>query len=245
MTKKQILTAGAASIVLLAGATLAFAQTATTTTTASTTAGAVLPPAVVTAETASTSTTTGLTQKPPQPPPVIYPGPGPTRSPMLMHKDAKNTVQIGPEGNALIRGVVNAVGTNSITLSSWGGAWTIMVGADTEIMPKSTTTSLGMIKQGDFVGVNGTVDTTQAWTVNARVVRDVDAQQSMMMMQKQMRMRMKEAEDQAHEKIKELKKTGKDEMKDLRQKEQEQRQNVKDLRKQLFPKKQNTPQRGQ
>ncbi len=142
-------------------------------------------------------------------------------------RHTKNVVQIGPEGNALIRGIVTSVVTNSVTLSSWGGAWTINVGADTKVMPKSTSTALAWIRPGDFVSVNGKIDTVQPWTINARVVHDTDAERTLAMMQKQMRMRLKEAEAQAREKIKQMRKTSKEEIKDLRKKEQEQRRQLR------------------
>lgn len=137
-------------------------------------------------------------------------------------------VQIGPEGNALLRGVVSAVGTNSITVASWGGVWTINIGADTQIMPKNTSTSLALIAPGDFVGVNGKIDTTQPWTVSARVVRDTDAEQRAVMMQKQLRMQMKDAQEKAQQNIKQLRKTSKEEIKNLRQKQEEERKKLKD-----------------
>lgn len=199
MTKKQILTGGVASILVLASAALAFAQTTSTTT--------------------GTTATTTATTTPPAPTPTPTPAPIPVPTPVPMHREDndhtnnRNVVQIGPEGNALLRGTVSAVGTNSITVSSWGGLWTVVLGADTQVMPKSTTTPLGMIKQGDFVGVNGKVDTTQPWTINAKVVRDQTAEQSMNMMMQQMRMRMKETQEQMREKTKQMRKTGK---KDLR-----------------------------
>lgn len=193
MTKKRIITASTTAALLLASATLAFAQTTSTATTATT---------------AATPATT-------------------TQVPTLTPKDAKNTVQIGPKGNALIRGTVNAVGTNSITVNSWGGLWTVVIDSSTEIIPKSTTTPLGAIKQGDFVGVNGKIDTAQAWTVNARVVRDTDAQQRMIMTQKQMRMQMKDAQEKMRQNIQQIKKTGREEIKDLRQKQEEERKKLR------------------
>lgn len=147
---------------------------------------------------------------------------------MPMHKDVKNMVQIGPEGNALIRGIVSAVGTNSITLSSWGGSWTVNVAADTQMMPKSTSTQLAWIKVGDFVGVNGRINTTQAWTVNARLVRDPDAEQTLIMMQKQMRQHMKEMEGGMRKDIKQIKQNGKEQIEDMREK-------MQDMRKQMKP----------
>jgi len=224
MTKKQILTGGVAAVLLLASATVALAQTASTTatTTVSTTATTTTPTPT---PTATTTTPTPA----PAPTPVPVPSPTPVPMPMpTMNKDMKNVVQIGPEGNATLRGTVSAIGTNSITVSSWGGVWTIVIGADTEIMPKGTTTSLGMIKQGDFVGVNGKVDTTQAWTINAKTVRDVDAEQAMTTMMQQMRMRLKQAQEDTRGKIKQIKQTSKNEIK-------RQQENVKDLRKQLIP----------
>jgi len=59
--------------------------------------------------------------------------------------------------------------TNSLTLTSWGGDWTVKTSSDTKIMPGG---DMSKFKVGDFVGAQGTVDTTAAFTVNAKLVRD-------------------------------------------------------------------------
>lgn len=190
-----MVTAAAASVMLLAGATMAFAQTASTTST---------PPA------GGSATTTAPAPAPaPSPTPAPSPAPAPTPMP-VMHKEARNIVQIGSGGSALIRGMVSAVGATSITVSSWGGDWTINVTAETKMVPKSTSSQLALIRPGDFVGVNGKIDTTRPWTITARVVRDTDAEHAIAMTQKQTRMRIKDIEEK-------------------------ERQNVKNTRKQLFP----------
>ncbi len=78
-------------------------------------------------------------------------------------------VQIGPSGNILLRGTVDSVGQNSLTVKSWGGDWTVMINASTKLAPAST---IGQFAVGDFVGVHGTVDQNASWTVHADVVRD-------------------------------------------------------------------------
>ncbi len=82
-------------------------------------------------------------------------------------------VEISAKGNVLLRGTVSTVGAGSITVKSWGGDWTITVGANTEVMPhESAKNDVSDIHVGDFVGVLGTVDTNSSWTVNAKLVKD-------------------------------------------------------------------------
>jgi len=79
-------------------------------------------------------------------------------------------VQIGPGGHALVRGTVGSVSASSLTVKSWGGDWTINVSSTTSVAPEGT--ALTDIKQGDFVGVQGTADASASWTINAKMIRD-------------------------------------------------------------------------
>lgn len=79
-------------------------------------------------------------------------------------------VQIGPRGNALLRGIVDAVGANTITVKSWGGDWTISMGGDAKLMPEGV--SLSDVHAGDFVGVQGSANANAPWTIDAKIVRD-------------------------------------------------------------------------
>jgi len=79
-------------------------------------------------------------------------------------------VQIGPAGNALIRGTVTSVGSDSLTVKSWGGEWTVKIEKDTKFLPQGLT--LDQIKTGDFVGLIGKVNSEETLTVHATLIRD-------------------------------------------------------------------------
>jgi len=82
-------------------------------------------------------------------------------------------VQIGPGGNALLRGTVGSVGPNTLTVKSWGGNWTVSIGSSTTVTPhEDAANDLSDIKTGDFVGVQGTANSSAAWTIDAKLVRD-------------------------------------------------------------------------
>ena len=79
-------------------------------------------------------------------------------------------VQIGPAGNALIKGTVTNVGTDSLTVKSWGGDWTVNIDTNTKFLPKGL--PLKQIKAGDLVGLNGKVKSEETLTVHATLIRD-------------------------------------------------------------------------
>lgn len=81
----------------------------------------------------------------------------------------KWVVQVGPEGRALLRGTLKTVGTNSLTVTSWGGDWMINIMSDTKLMPNQ---DMSQFKVGDFIGVQGKVSTTGVWMIDATLVRD-------------------------------------------------------------------------
>ncbi len=78
-------------------------------------------------------------------------------------------LQFGSSGNVLMRGTIDAVNTNSLTVKSWGGDWTVNITGSTRLMPQ---TSMAQFAVGDFVGIQGTVDQNSNWTVDATVVKD-------------------------------------------------------------------------
>lgn len=81
--------------------------------------------------------------------------------------------RIDGAGNALIRGVVQSATSNTLTIASWGGTWTVMTNGATQVAPAGGLSGdVSAIPAGDFVGVAGTMDTTQNFLVNAVVVRD-------------------------------------------------------------------------
>lgn len=81
-------------------------------------------------------------------------------------------VQIGPSGNALLRGTIKTIGTDSLIVTSWGGDWTVNVSSSDSritIIPK---VGLDQFKTGDFVGVQGSVNQSASFTIDARLVRN-------------------------------------------------------------------------
>jgi hypothetical protein len=78
-------------------------------------------------------------------------------------------VNINPNGEVLLRGTVNSVGANSMNVKSWAGSWTINTSANTTITPSI---NLSQISVGDFVGVQGHIDSNSTLTVNASLIRD-------------------------------------------------------------------------
>lgn len=96
-------------------------------------------------------------------PPVTSSSPQPKQSMVL---------QVGPEGRTLLRGTITTVNAGSLGVKSWGGDWTVKVSATTEIVPEAAGHDLTKFKVGDYVGVQGLMNQTQAWTVDAKLVRD-------------------------------------------------------------------------
>ena len=91
------------------------------------------------------------------------PGGGGPTSPMI--------VNIGPNGNVLMRGiVVGAPGANSFVIKSWGGSWTVNTSATTQLITLNKV--ITDLQDGDFVGVLGTISSDGTFTVDARIVRE-------------------------------------------------------------------------
>lgn len=92
----------------------------------------------------------------------------------------KPVLEIGPNGNTLLRGTLVSVGSNVLTVQSWGGNWTINVVTNTEVLPKITGTSadISNFAAGDFIGVQGTANQSSAWTIDAKIVRDWTVRQT-------------------------------------------------------------------
>ncbi len=97
-------------------------------------------------------------------------------------------VNIGPAGQTLLRGTVKTIGTNSLTVTSWGGDWIINVSSDTKVRPVSDLTKF---KVGDFVGVKGNVNQSAAWTIDANLVRDWMIKEEGQSMEKEIKELMK------------------------------------------------------
>src|SRR3989344_3873152 len=78
-------------------------------------------------------------------------------------------LNIGPNGNTLLRGVIKSVGTDSLVVTSWGGDWNIKVMLTTQIISPNRT--LADFQVGNFAGVLGTTSQDGDFVVDARIVR--------------------------------------------------------------------------
>ncbi len=118
------------------------------------------------AEVVSTTTTTGSTTLP-----AVTPAPTPV-PPKMQAGEMK--LEVGPKGRALIRGNVESVGVDYVMVKSWGGSWKVKVTVASEILPNVNggLADLAKYTVGDYVGAQGTVSATEAWTINATVIRD-------------------------------------------------------------------------
>ena len=79
-------------------------------------------------------------------------------------------LNVSSGGKVLLRGTVSAVSSDSVTVKSWGGDWTVNVPSSAKVLPSGT--ALSSFAQGDFVGVQGTANASAGWTVDATLIRD-------------------------------------------------------------------------
>jgi len=96
-------------------------------------------------------------------------------SPVIVSSSAVSKhpiLQIGPEGRVLMRGTIASVASGVLTVTSWGGVWTVNVSPETKVLPVAAGNDLTQFKAGDFVGVMGVVSQSANWTINATLVRD-------------------------------------------------------------------------
>ncbi len=85
-------------------------------------------------------------------------------------------LQVNKNGSVLMRGTVDSVSSGSLSVKSWGGDWTVDIGASARVLPSSLT--LANFKQGDFVGLIGTADSNDM-TITATLIRDWSARQAL------------------------------------------------------------------
>jgi hypothetical protein len=97
----------------------------------------------------------------------------------------KMFLQVGAEGKVLMRGTIASVESGSLTVTSWGGAWTVNVGSSAKVLPVAVGNDLTQFKVGDFVGVQGTISQSSSWTIDATLVRDWTYRQTITQEQKQ------------------------------------------------------------
>lgn len=81
-------------------------------------------------------------------------------------------LNVNAAGRVLLRGTIASVNTGTLTVNGWGGVWTVNVGSGAQVLPVASGNDLSQFKTGDFVGVEGTVSQSAAWTIDATLVRD-------------------------------------------------------------------------
>ena len=94
----------------------------------------------------------------------------------VVPKTQPMVLEVSPRGKALLRGTVTAVSANLLTVTGWGGSWTINVPASAQILPHGM--ALSSFQQGDFVGIEGTVSQDANFTVDATLIRDWTARKA-------------------------------------------------------------------
>jgi hypothetical protein len=88
---------------------------------------------------------------------------------------APMVIEIDEAGHALVRGSVESVSQNTLTITSWGKIWTIHTDAQSKVIPSvegAQAGDLSAISTGDFVGAEGMLSTTVDFTIEADLVRD-------------------------------------------------------------------------
>lgn len=92
-----------------------------------------------------------------------------TTAPMPM------VIEADGSGNILLRGTVQSRGDNSIRVQSWGDStWTVNTTSSSTVTPLGPNGpgDLSGVNNGDFVGVQGTINQNQDMTIDATIVRN-------------------------------------------------------------------------
>lgn len=96
--------------------------------------------------------------------PTIAPS-APLPKPMIL--------QIGSQGDALLRGMVVSTTGDMLVVQSWGGSWTVRVGSAVPVVPSSAGAGdLSQIHAGDYVGIVGAVAPSIPLMIDASYVRN-------------------------------------------------------------------------
>lgn len=78
-------------------------------------------------------------------------------------------VTISPRGDVLMRGTIESVTADTLTIKSWGGVWTVKTSPVTEVI--GPTNTLADFKVGDIAGVRGDMAHDASFTIEAKTVR--------------------------------------------------------------------------
>ncbi len=95
-----------------------------------------------------------------------------TTAPTTTSASEQSMLQVGSAGKVLMRGTIASITSGGLTVTSWGGTWTVNVGTGAQVLPTAANNDLTQFKVGDFVGVQGTVSQSANWTIDATLVRD-------------------------------------------------------------------------
>jgi len=91
------------------------------------------------------------------------------------HVGPAMVLSVNANGKILLRGTIDSMSTNSITVKGWGGDWIVNLSSNTQLLP---TTDITQFHAGDYVGVQGIVTTGSAWTIDGTIVRDWTVKQA-------------------------------------------------------------------
>lgn len=83
----------------------------------------------------------------------------------------EQVLEINGRGQVLMRGTVQSVTPEAITVKSWGGVWTVKKAVDSaEVISQDKTLATFVV--GDFVGVKGRVTTDSTLTIEGSIIRN-------------------------------------------------------------------------
>lgn len=86
-------------------------------------------------------------------------------------------VNIGPAGNANLRGTIASISGLIINVDSWGGTWIVDATSANLIRRFGGKSNISEFMVGDSVDVRGTVSPSASWTIIAKTVRDYSIQE--------------------------------------------------------------------
>ena len=88
---------------------------------------------------------------------------------MAVRAGTQMVLEVNHQGKVLMRGSIESIGSGSLTVKSWGGSWIVNISSATKLLPG---TDMSQFKIGDFVGVQGAINTGSSWMIDATIVRD-------------------------------------------------------------------------
>ncbi len=86
-------------------------------------------------------------------------------------------VNVNASGRVTLRGTLDSIGTNTLTIKSWGGIWNINIATSTKLVRNfGGASNLSEFQKGDWVSVQGKINDSAAWTIDATIVKNSSIQ---------------------------------------------------------------------